>query len=83
MVLGLIYQKGEMVELRRRGAEVNAGKYEEAEEESEGSIPEGVVGDGCHEGEEEGEQKLRGCVLHVGEGGETHFGDSLRSSRRV
>jgi hypothetical protein len=37
MVLGLIYQEGKMAELRRRGAEVNAGQYEEAEEESEGS----------------------------------------------
>jgi hypothetical protein len=39
-----------MAELRRRGAEVNGGQYDEAEEESEGSVAEGVVGDGCHEG---------------------------------
>jgi hypothetical protein len=45
-----------MAELRRRGAGVNAGQYEEADEESEGSIAEGVVRDGCHKGEEKGGQ---------------------------
>jgi hypothetical protein len=48
--LGLIYQEREMAELRRRGAGANAGQYEEAEEESEGGVAEGVVGDGGHEG---------------------------------
>jgi hypothetical protein len=34
---------------------VNSAEDEEDEEKSESGIAEGVVGDGCHEGEEEGE----------------------------
>jgi hypothetical protein len=44
-----------------------------------------VVGDGCHEGEEEGEQKVEvgggGDDFHIGEG--THFWDALQSSGLV
>jgi hypothetical protein len=67
-VLGLIYQEGEMAELCRRGAEVDSAEHDEDEDESEGGVAEDVVGDGCHEGEKEGEQKLRmgvGSVFHI------------------
>jgi hypothetical protein len=74
-VLGLIYQVGEMTELRRGGPEMDGAECGEDEEEPEGSVAEGVVGDGCHEGEEEGEQKVEvgreGGVFHIREG--THF----------
>ncbi|KAJ7830206.1 hypothetical protein B0H13DRAFT_1916053 [Mycena leptocephala] len=47
-VLSLISQVRETEELRRGGREVDGTEHGEDEEEPEGSIAEGVVGDGCH-----------------------------------
>jgi hypothetical protein len=52
---------------------VDGAECGEDEEEPEGSVAEGVVGDACHEGEEEGERKVEvGGVFHIREG--THCG---------
>jgi hypothetical protein len=55
---GLIYQRGKMMELQRGGPKVFGAERGEDEEEPEGGIAEDVVGNGCHEGEEEGEHKV-------------------------
>jgi hypothetical protein len=73
-----------MAELRRRGAEVDSAERDEDEEESKGGVAEDVVGDGCHEGEKEGEQKLRvgvGSVFHIREG--THLGGCVARNGHI